>query len=85
MRSQTIPLFALALGASFLVAACDFAFSLYKTGATQADFDRDSYECNHYTRASTVNFFNDFFPASEAQNYFEQCMMSHGWYRGPAR
>ena len=55
-----------------------------ESGATQADFKRDSYECERDTRMSAASFGGGFSGALGAQSFVERCMDVKGWSKTQA-
>jgi hypothetical protein len=52
----------------------------YKQGATQDDFNRDSYECERDTRMASGTFGRGILiPAVNASEFAGRCMQAHGW------
>jgi hypothetical protein len=66
-----------------LVAGCAKPLVYSKNGATQVDYNRDSYECERDTRQS--GYFGQCGVIIEAmhkcsyQVFFQRCMLARGW------
>ena len=69
------------IGVLLVVAACAQPETQWvKSGATQADFQRDAYECERDTRAVAYTFTPGvIMPAIEAQAFATRCMAAKGW------
>jgi hypothetical protein len=50
-----------------------------KPGATQADFNRDSYECERDTRMAAASFGTGVVASIQAQDFMGRCMVAHGY------
>jgi hypothetical protein len=50
-----------------------------KEGATQADLQRDSFDCEATTRAAAASFSRGLQGAGEAQAFGQRCMAAKGW------
>lgn len=70
----------LVLAASLLGGCADDVY--YKEGATQADFQRDSYECERDARMSAASFGGGIAGAMEARNFYRRCMGVRGYRLG---
>lgn len=53
-----------------------------KPGATEADLQRDSYECERDVRQSGY-YGGGLLGALNAEGFGERCMMAHGWRAVP--
>lgn len=53
-----------------------------KPGATQADFNKDSYECERDMRQSGY-YGGGLVGAANAQNFYNRCMVAHGYTARP--
>lgn len=71
---RAIILFVMVVG----LVACAPQYKWYKSGATQADFRKDAYECERDMRQSGY-FGTGIVGAMNAQNFGERCMESRGW------
>lgn len=72
----------LAAIAMLALVACDAnaGRQFYKTGATLADYQKDSYECERDTRMSVPQGFTmSVYGQLEAENFFVRCMSVKGW------
>ena len=49
-----------------------------KQGATQADFDRDSYACEKDTRQSGY-FGSGLWAQAAMKDFYDKCMVARGW------
>lgn len=54
---------------------------LYKEGATQADYDRDAFECEKATRQSAQSFGTGVLAQTYAKNFAIRCMTATKGYR----
>ena len=55
-----------------------------KDGATQADFSRDAYECERDMRQSGY-FGGGLMGLANRQDFFERCMVAHGYEKRVVR
>lgn len=68
-----------------LVACQDEARVWYKGGASQSDYQRDTYECERDTRMSVPQGFTmSVYGQLEAEQFFVRCMNTKGYYLIPA-
>ncbi len=65
--------------AGLALAACEGPDIWDKPGATQADFQRDAYECERDARMSAMSFGGGIAGAIEAKNFYRRCMVAHGY------
>ena len=72
--------FTLTLGVGALLLAGCARFVWVKSGASQQDFQRDTYECERDMRQSGY-FGTGFAAAINAQNFQERCMVARGWFK----
>jgi hypothetical protein len=75
-----LKLIVLAIG----LAACAQPSAWYKNGATQADFNRDAFDCEKTTRQVAYSFGGGLGGAMEADDFASRCMVARGWVKGPA-
>lgn len=54
---------------------------LYKEGATQADYNRDAFECETATRQSAQSFGTGVLAPTYAKNFAIRCMTATKGYR----
>lgn len=70
--------------AACILAGCGPRLVWYKPGgATQADFNRDTYECERDVRQGGY-YGTGIAGALNAQGFGERCMFAKGWERGPS-
>lgn len=62
----------------FMVTGCAQPMVWNKYGATQADFQQDSYACEKDARQSGY-FGTGIAGAINMRNFFKHCMVAHGW------
>ena len=56
-----------------------YSYVWKKRGATDADLQRDGYECERDVRAAAGSFSGGVFGAGEAQAFGQRCMQAKGW------
>ena len=59
--------------------------SWYKAGAAQADFQKDSDECERDSRISTSSFGTGLGGGIGLQGFMERCMVAHGYTKQSAQ
>lgn len=64
-------------------AGCDGGYTLQKLGASAADLQRDSYECERDTRAAAISFGGGFVGQANAQSFYERCLQARGYVAVP--
>jgi hypothetical protein len=63
---------------AFVLCGCAAPKIWNKTGATQSDFASDSYACEKDSRQSGY-FGGGIAGQINMQNFFDRCMVAHGW------
>lgn len=66
------------VGVALGLSACATPMVWDKGGATQQDYNKDSYECEKDARQSGY-FGGGIVGAINMQEFFKQCMVAHGW------
>jgi hypothetical protein len=84
MKTTTIPAFALALALAACADNGGGAVRWYKTGATQADFQGDAYDCERDARAAFPYAPWDLVVTAQAVDMEQRCMVARGWAKGVA-
>lgn len=61
------------------LAACADERKFYKDGTSQADYNKDAYECERDARMSVVSFGTGIMASIEAKNFAVRCMQAKGY------
>jgi len=69
----------LILGLALLAAACADERKFYRSGATQADYRKDTYQCERDARSVAASFGGGITAGMEAKAFMVRCMQHHGW------
>ena len=69
----------------FTLSACQSDSAVwYKGGASESDYQRDTYECERDTRMAAASFGTGPVGAANAEAFAARCMNARGYYRVPA-
>ncbi|MFO1160936.1 MAG: hypothetical protein U1E60_19000 [Reyranellaceae bacterium] len=74
---------AVAVAAGLLVAACAGPDVWERAGATQSDFQKDSYECERDARMSAASFGAGIAASLNARDFYRRCLTAHGYTLRP--